>query len=227
MNGRTADLLGVRTREIRYTQLLRYFFDPNELHGLGSKVLLAVLEPEWRRSGHRFNNIEWHKAKVEAEFNLGSVNTEKRTIGCAVDLFLQFSDYVVMIENKINSSESGIISSGETSQLKRYSTAFVRNFPEFLNKKVLKIYLTPDRRSPKEDTEWLPLAYSDIIIRTSKLLSDDSMSKIGRHNLCCFLWDLITGPLYLDNLVREDLKKLISDAIENTEKHIRLKRWCS
>ena len=99
MNGRTADLLGVRTREIRYTQLLRYFFDPNELHGLGSKVLLAVLEPEWRRSGHRFNNIEWHKAKVEAEFNLGSVNTEKRTIGCAVDLFLQFSDYV--LENKI------------------------------------------------------------------------------------------------------------------------------
>jgi len=219
-------ICGQGTREIRYTQLLRYFFDPNELHGLDSKVLLAVLEPEWKRSGHRLKNIEWEKAKVEAEFDLGNIKTEKRSIGCTVDLFLQFSDYVVMIGNKINSSESGIISSGETSQLKRYSTAFVRNFPEFLNKKVLKIYLTPDRRSPKEDTEWLPLAYSDIIIRTSKLLSDDSMSKIGRHNLCCFLWDLITGPLYLDNSVRENLTKLISDAIEYAEKHIRLKRWC-
>jgi hypothetical protein len=28
-------ICGQGTREIRYTQLLRYFFDPNELHGLG------------------------------------------------------------------------------------------------------------------------------------------------------------------------------------------------
>jgi hypothetical protein len=206
--------------------LLRYFFDPNELHGLDSKVLFVVLEPEFKRLGHRLKNIEWKKAEVKAEFDLGNIKTEKRSIGCTVDLFLQFSDYIVIIENKINSSESGIISSGETSQLKRYSKALMQNFPEFLDKKVLKIYLTPDRRSPKEDTEWFPLAYGDIISRTSKLLSDDSISKIGRHNLCCFLWDLITGPLYLDNSVRKNLTKLISDAIENTEKHIRLKRWC-
>lgn len=168
-------ICGQGTREIRYTQLLRYFFDPNELHGLDSKVLLAVLKPEWGRSGHRLKYVEWKRAKVEAEFNLGNVETEKRSIGCTVDLFLQFGDYVVMIENKINSSESGIVSSGETSQLRRYSTALVKNFPEFLDKKILKIYLTPDRRSPKEDTEWFPLAYGDIISRTSKLLSDDSI----------------------------------------------------
>ena len=219
-------ICGQGTREIRYTQLLRYFFDPNELHGLKSKVLLAVLEPEWKRSGYRLKNIEWKKAKAEAEFYLGNIKIGKRSIGCSVDLFLQFGDYVVMIENKIKSSESGIVSSGETSQLKRYSTALVKNFPEFLNKKVLKIYLTPDRRPPKEDMEWLPLSYGDIISRTTKLLSDDSLSKIGRHNLCCFLWDIIAGPLYLEHSAREHLSKLISDAIEYTEKHIRLKRWC-
>jgi hypothetical protein len=219
-------ICGQGTREIRYTQLLRYFFDPNELHGLNSKVLLAVLEPELKRSGHRLKNIEWKKAKVRAEFYLGNIETGKRSIGCSVDLFLQFGDYIVMIENKIQSSESGIVSSGETSQLKRYSTALVKNFPELLNKKILKIYLTPDRRSPKEDMEWFPLSYADIISRTTDLLLDDSLSKIGRHNLCCFLWDLLTGPLYLEHSAREHLSKLISDAIKYTEKHIRLKRWC-
>jgi hypothetical protein len=219
-------ICGQGTREIRYTQLLRYFFDPNELHGLSTKVLLPVLEPEWKRSGYRLINIDWKMAKVEAEFNLGNIKTEKRVIGCTVDLFLQFGEYVVMIENKIKSSESGVVSSGETSQLKRYSTALAKNFPEFLDKKVLKIYLTPDRRSPKEDTEWFPLSYGDIISRTTKLFSDDSLSKIGRHNLCCFLWDLLSGPLYLENEAREHLTKLISDSLEYTEKHIRLKRWC-
>jgi len=97
------------------------------------------------------------------------------------DLFLQFGDYVVMIENKIKSSESGIVSSGETSQLKRYSIALVKNFPEFLNKKVLKIYLTPDRRSPKEDIEWFPLSYGDIISRTTELLNRQLKRQTMRH----------------------------------------------
>jgi hypothetical protein len=219
-------ICGQGTREIRYTQLLRYFFDPNELHGLNSKVLLAVLGPELKQSGHRLKNIDWKKAEAEAEFYLGNIKFGERSIGCSVDLFLQFGDYIVMIENKIKSSESGIVSSGEISQLKRYSTALLKNFPEFLNKKVLKIYLTPDRRSPKEDMEWFPLSYGDIISRATELLSDDSLSKIGQHNLCCFLWDLLTGPLYLEHSTREHLSKLISDAIEYTEKHIRLKRWC-
>jgi hypothetical protein len=220
-------ICGQGTREIRYTQLLRYFFDPNELHGLKSKVLLSVLEPEFKRAGLNFKEIELNKANVEAEFHLGNVKTDKRNIGCTVDLFLEFGNYIVLIENKINSSESGTVSSGETSQLKRYSTALKNNFPEFFDKKVLKIYLTPDRRSPKEDTDWLPLAYGEVISRTAKLLSNDSLSIIGRHNLCCFLWDLMTGPLSLDKSSREQLAQLIKDAIDYTEKYIRLKRWCT
>jgi hypothetical protein len=219
-------ICGQGTREIRYTQLLRYFLDPNELHGIGPKVIIEILGPEFRRLGYQLEKIEWENAKVNAEFDLGKIVYGKFAVGCTVDLLLQFDKYIVMIENKIKSSESGIVSSGEISQLRRYSKAFELNFPKLSSQNIVKIYLTPDRRSPRDDREWLPLSYSDIINRTISLISDDSLSKIGRHNLCCFLWDLISGPLYLEKSVIAHLKDLIKEAIEFPEKHIRLKKWC-
>lgn len=219
-------ICGCGTHEIRYTQLLRYFLDPKEPHGLKAGVLMAVIAPELREAGRTSKDIDWKRASIEAEFSLGNARAGGRELGCTVDLFLRLGSFVVMIENKIGSPEAGVVNAGEVSQLRRYSTAFTNNFPELSGKYILKIFLTPEGRSPKEDLGWVPLSYHEVISRTAKLLSDTSLSRIARHNLCCFLWDLLSGPLSLDETVREHLSVLITNAVEDTQKHLRLKRWC-
>jgi hypothetical protein len=218
---------GRGTREIRYTQLLRYFLDPKEPHGLNSKLLGAVIGPDMQSAGYKTRSVNWTQASVEAEFNLGNVRIKGKEFGCTVDLFIQVQDYVIMVENKINSPETGVVSSGEISQLKRYSTALSANFPQVSSKNLLKIFLTPDGRAPKEDLDWIPTSYQQLIGRVVKLFNDDGISQVGRHNLSCFLWDLITGPLALDQIKREQLSMLITEAINDTRRHLRLKRWCA
>jgi hypothetical protein len=220
-------ICGRGTREIRYTQLLRYFLDPKEPHGVNSKVLGAVIGPDMQRAGYKIRSVNWSQASVEAEFNLGKVRVKGREYGCTVDLFIQVQEYVIMVENKINSPETGVVSSGEISQLKRYSTALTANFPQLSSKNLLKIFLTPDGRAPKEDLDWTPTSYQQLIGRVVEILNDDGISRVGRHNLSCFLWDLITGPLALDQIKRKQLSMLITEAIIDTRKHLRLKRWCA
>ena len=156
---------GRGTREIRYTQLLRYFLDPGEPHGLSTALIKAVVGPEILRKGYISRDVNWEKATVKAEYPLGHVRAGVKKIQCVIDLFIEIDEYLVLIENKINSQEAGVITSGEISQLRRYSRAIIDNFPEYPSKRVLKIFLTPDGRLPKEDAEWLPLSYKELLGR--------------------------------------------------------------
>ena len=113
----TLSVCGRGTREIRYTQLLRYFLDPQEPHGLNCKVVSQILSPTMRRVGFDARGVDWSEAQVEAEFWLGNLKVGSREIGCTADLLILVDDFVILIENKINSPEAGNVSSGETSQL--------------------------------------------------------------------------------------------------------------
>lgn len=79
---------GYSTAEVRYTRLLRYFLDPQAPHGLGASVLQAILIPEIEAMGFAVEDIEFDRAKVEAEVNLGKIPHGGGSQGCTLDLLI-------------------------------------------------------------------------------------------------------------------------------------------
>lgn len=217
---------GRGTQEIRYTQLTRYFLDPRQTHGLGSKPLVALLTPELDAIELTVNDVPWEGAIVEAEVSLGPINVGKRKMGSTLDILIQAGDLIVLIENKIRSAESGSIGAGELSQLKRYSEAFARHFPELQDRYVLKIFLTPEGRAPKEDSDWIPLSHGTVLERFAQALEDEKLSRIARHNLASFMWDLMCGPLAFGGRERDELVARLTGALEDHDKLIALRAWC-
>ena len=218
---------GRGTREIRYTQLLAYFLSPIEPHGLGAKVLECIFDPELRAAGITDINPSWRNSKVEAESSLGPlhIGDGDEVRYSTIDLLVTTPSLVILIEHKINSAEQGSVSSGEISQLRRYSQAFDRNFPSLKNRKRLKLYMTPDGRAPKEALEWRPLPHRCIVTRLITLLRDADMTETARHNLRSFLWDLVCGPVAVNAERREQLQKRLRDALKNPRRLPQFKRW--
>jgi len=218
---------GRGTREIRYTQLLAYFLSPSEPHGLGTKVLECIFEPELHAAGITEIDPSWGKSRVEPESSLGPlhVGDEDEVHYSTIDVFVTTPNLVILIEHKINSTEQGAVSSGEISQLRRYSQAFDSNFPELKDRELLKVYLTPDGRAPKEAFEWRPLTHRRVVTRLMTLLTEADLSETARHNLRCFLWDLVCGPMALNAMRRKQLRERLQDALENPLRFPQFKRW--
>jgi hypothetical protein len=218
---------GRGTREIRYTRLLAYFLSPLEPHGLGFSVLAAAFDPEVRQEASNIADFQWDQAEVKAEFSLGEVEFNGKKTACTIDLFIKMRTLVILMEHKINSSEHGAISSGEVSQLRRYSEAFSQNFPSLRDHHILKIYLTPDGRAPKEDRYWKPLTHDVLIARLRRLLDGKVLSSTAKHNLSCLLWDLLGGPLSFDRTRQIQLGELVRAALDQRVKYLELRRWAA
>ncbi len=201
--------------EPQWTKLIGYVFDPAKPHGLGSKVLATAIGPEILGSGHDSKDLKWAEARVQAEFPLGGFKGE----GCCVDLMIQVDGYVVLVEQKTDSIE-------RPGQLKRYSGALRHNHPHLASQKVVKVFLTPDGRAPKEDLEWMPLSHQQLVDRLSEPLDDTTLSVVARHNLCGFLLDLVSGPLALDQPTLKDLSKRISEMLNDSRKYPDFRWWC-
>jgi hypothetical protein len=223
----TLSVCGRGTREIRYTQLMRHFLDPSEPHGLSSKLLVAMMGPELGDTELTVSSLPWDDATVNAEFSLGRIKAGNRMVGSVVDLFLRIGDLTILIENKIGSPEAGATGRGEVTQLRRYSEAFSKHFPKLSKGHVLKLFLTPEGRAPKEDSDWLALSHGVLLKRLAQVLEDGSLSRIARHNLAAFMWDLVCGPLAFGGPERDELVSKLSNALENPDKSIPLQAWCA
>jgi hypothetical protein len=222
-------LCGHGTAEVRYTQLLRYFLDPRSPHGLGTKVLQAVLAPELEQDGIPLDGLRLDGARVEAEVGLGQVRHGGRVQGCTLDLLVTLNDYHVLIEHKITSPEAGSVAKNEYSQLERYSKAAESNRERGIRpKRSLCLFLTPERKSPKASSQWRPLSHGDLVSRCVRMLSlSPEMPPVARHNLCCFLWDLLTGPAWHEEGVQEKLRRQLRSVLEDHGRLFTMKRWCS
>ena len=101
------DILKIQHREIRNSNILSYFFDPNEEHGFGSLFYEALQEIAIKK-------IKLLKEKYpEVIFNdisafdeIIKVRTEEQTDGAktktkSIDIVLEGDDWVIGIENKI------------------------------------------------------------------------------------------------------------------------------
>lgn len=181
---------GKGTMEIRFSRYLAYFLDPSKKHGLGGTFLKTVLREETQSFGK-----DWFEhCRVYHEYWLGIYNYKSgKKIDCYCDIAVIGDEFACIIEQKILSSEDTGGSSSGTRQLRRYSMA-ISNNPEFSNKVIIKIYLTPTGKMGGEIDGWSALSHEDLISRATKLLAEDNLTNTAKENLRRLLIDLSIGP---------------------------------
>ncbi|MBM4401534.1 MAG: hypothetical protein FJ045_06255, partial [Crenarchaeota archaeon] len=206
---------GHETTETEYTQLFRYMLDPKSPHGLGSRVLRVMLQNK-KTDGNLFQDqMDFESARVFAEVPLGEVDGK----GNRLDLLVESKGRYVFIEHKINSPEAGKAANGEGRQTVSYSRAITDNWPLIrdycrfdknclapTNKNSLKLFFTL-KGTEAADPEWQELTHEEVFSGLLGLLDDARISSRAKHNLCCFLWDLMLGPILQDAAIVDELRQ--------------------
>jgi hypothetical protein len=209
---------GRGTEEVRFTKLLAYFLDPRKPHGLHNELLRAFLEPELQGVVPPGALPNWDAARVDAEYDLKSGGKT----GSIIDILIRMPSCNIFIEEKILSAESN---NDGTTQLARYTEAIGSN-PEFCHAPRLLIFLTPHGREAS-DSNWQPLSHGEFFSRAARLLNKDGITRTARHNLCCLLWDLLMGPMSIDEDMMSELRTKMGAALRDPICSIELKRWCA
>ncbi|MGV0919264.1 PD-(D/E)XK nuclease family protein [Empedobacter falsenii] len=118
------EILGVSYFEIRHSHFLAWLFDPKGSHGIGDYFLKRFLLDILQDNRSYLNVIDIHSLLNENII----IHREKHNI----DILIEFENTLLVIENKINASESN-------NQLQKYKDSVLKNFA---NKKPIFVYLT-------------------------------------------------------------------------------------
>ncbi|WP_313578150.1 PD-(D/E)XK nuclease family protein [Chishuiella sp.] len=118
------EILGVSHFEIRHSHFLAWLFDPKGSHGIGDYFLKRFLLDILQDNRSYLNVIDIHSLLNENII----IHREKYNI----DILIEFENTLLVIENKINASESN-------NQLQKYKDSVLKNFA---NKKPIFVYLT-------------------------------------------------------------------------------------
>lgn len=142
------DILKITTTEIRHSNVLSWFLDPKGNHGLGDRILRAVIqhiavtqnEPDTEK-------IDFQSFRIQREWK-------------NIDILAESNEFVLCIENKIFSGE-------HDNQLARYKEIIENKYP---NHKKMYVYLTPYGIKSSDPENWYSMSYADIlnIIENSK-----------------------------------------------------------
>lgn len=181
---------GRGTREIRFSQYLAYFLDPQAHHGLGSGLLRAfaglvhdpALSPGWWSGSWR----------VKPEFRLGTVSGDGGTRECVVDIAMYNEDHLLLIENKINAPET-LHAYSPRGQLADYDRA-VGCSTLARGRTIVRVLLQP-RPAPPSSDSWSVILYPDLVRAGCELLRSPDLTGTARENLRRFLMDAAVGPL--------------------------------
>jgi hypothetical protein len=179
---------GHGTAEVRFTKLLRHYLDPLASHGLGTRCLRAIF-------GDDVGHVD---ARVEAEVELGIVVHGDVQRDCYLDLLVLTPNEAILVEQKLFAAEAVDLASGERmTQLARYSRAFDLSFPAY-GGRCRKYFLTPTGKSPSDDTSWQAVSHADWVNGLAAVLDDPELSPTARFNLLSLIWELLVGPLAMD-----------------------------
>lgn len=144
-------ILNVEKEEVRtHSTMLSELLNPKGSHGQGDAFLKLFLKDIVHKE-----DLNTHDAEVLSEFSIGSIN-EDETTGGRIDIVIQFPDYLILIENKIDAGD-------QHNQLLRY-----RNYAKETKKKFKLLYLTKDGHDPtdystgseKRNAYWECISYS-------------------------------------------------------------------
>ena len=194
---------GRGTAEIRFTQLLAWFLDHRNPHGLGGLLAHALFEEMFRGE-----SVALDSCTTETEVFVG---TTSRAKGVRkenwVDIHLQFGKRHVYIEQKIGSAEG-------RGQLTNYADCLA---PVVDLKRDRLVYLTPEGKEPS-DSRWIPLSYRELFGRLALVLDRHALSQTARYNLKALLWDLMLGPIAQNPAWIDMLRKLTATVVKNPDR---------
>jgi hypothetical protein len=144
------DVLKLSRTEIRHSNMLAWLFDPNENHGMGDRVLRALIN---------FIILNYKPENLD-EFSMVSMDLysfEVRREWEDIDLLIVSNDakVAICIENKIDSVE-------HSDQLTKYKKIMESNFYEN-GYNIVYIYLSPDGKLPSDES-WNVMTYNDILL---------------------------------------------------------------
>lgn len=150
--------------EIRHSNFIAWLMDPNEKHGLNDTFLNLFLID--------MSDLFESSKKTEIE-QRGNFKWLKRESVENIDLFLEFDNLVIAIENKFYSDE-------HSDQLTKYREYV---FKHFANKPSLFVYLTPDGRLTKANNEYVSYSYHQIAKHLQEILNDEKYKLCNRTKL--------------------------------------------
>ena len=192
-------ICGKGTQEIRWTKYLSYFLNPVAKHGLGDRLVRAIIDG---RMGKLISPLGPYRVKnVDNEVYIGKIQGD----GCRCDIVIETDQFTLFIEQKIfsgegNSSESGL------GQLDKY-TKVISESEKYNSLPCYKIYLTPNGVvPPKNIHDWIPMRHSDIVKCGIELLREGKLGQVAWSNLYRLLIDLAMGPV---DQIEEELDELI------------------
>lgn len=164
------EILGIVNNEIRHSNMIAWLFNPNESHNLGSQFIKYFIKEYINLMGDQTNYRELVKLLLN-DFDDAMVLREWNHIDILV--VSQESNFLIAIENKIWSKESG-------SQLVRYHNILEK---EFVGYEKFLFYLTPDGLESSQSDIWMNISYTFILRCINKCMKTNSINEETKHFL--------------------------------------------
>lgn len=216
-----ADIFGVSDMEIKHSNFLKWILQPSEENSLSYfpirqllKLIQSNIDSIWDEY-NKFKQLDLEKSTIA---NVDVVR-EKHNIDFVISLTIEKEDYVIAMENKIESAE------GEE-QLSRYRKIIDEKYPTSTK---LFVLLHPsyqqlkqiDKRELLKDSanknKYASITYQnvyDVILKEYLKIQNDSESKFiiynYIHTLSCYSSNRLFG-LIVNDVEKENLEKLFND----------------
>lgn len=189
------DVLKISRTEIRHSNMLAWLLNPRGNHGLGDSFLKEIFQMIIANK----INVKNDSVKIlKEDFSKTVILREWENI----DILCKSDHFVIVIENKIDSSE-------HDNQLERYYNIVEK---KYTNQKKIYIYLTPNGELPSDTIHWNKFSYSKIVHSLKKVF-DEKKEKLqeGQKNLINDYINTLKRNVIMD----EELIKVCTDIYKN------------
>lgn len=162
------EVLKLQHYEIRHSNFLGWFLDPNDNHGIGDyflrRFLIKILQDP------RANHTDYKDKKNYSIVDIHRLLNQNISVYREqdfIDILIEFDEVVIVIENKIHASEG-------RNQLIRYKNYIEKKYP---NKRPIFVYLTKYGDESSLNEFYIPMSYQkDVLIYLNDLIEFKSES---------------------------------------------------
>lgn len=158
-------ILNIGRQELRHSDFLAFLMNTNRSGEVGKQFLrsfLSILARRYPKFGFDFFQFFY------GDFESVSVKREYKNIDILLKFELSEKSYVVVIENKVDSSEQFYDNSEIKGQLDKYEKIATEEYPDSNR---IYLFLSPDRRQPSNKS-WTAVGY-DLIYSALCMVETD------------------------------------------------------
>lgn len=180
------NVLKIDRVEIRHSNMLSWLLNPNELHGLGDKLLKKFLI--YATNG---TNLEIMKNLTPIDvdlLNLNDVVAYREQDNIDILLVSESNKIVCAIENKIGTGE-------HSDQLNRYRKILQDKYGE--SYRYVLLFLSPDGIEPSDSENWISMGYKFVLDELEKITSIYKISDKAK--------------LYIDDYLKAIRRSVVED----------------